>query len=232
MQKKILNAILLCAFLVTGCEIAISNATPTTDQMDKSPFTGIPCAAPCWYELEIGKSNESDVISTIQTLTFIDQNSVYTHHMLSMSTYDDPQVFAEGIEVRANCINTENQCVTVQVVKDILTEISIVLNYQIKVDETIKYLGNPTYVGFDRAGGERIACRVFLIWNEKKLVLESKIFEGINAAEKNCFTIEDTGKVSANLLVSEVKYLPTSAIDRLRTSGASWFYDFSGTSPK
>jgi len=197
--------------------------------MDKSPFTGIPCAAPCWYGLEIGKSNESDVISKIQALTFIDRNSVYIHHMSSMSTYDDPRVFGEGVEVRANCINTGNQCVTVQVVNNILTEISTLLNYQIKVDKAIKYLGNPNYVGFDRAGGEQIACRVYLIWSEKQLILASKIFEGLNASEKNCYVIREVGKLSPNLLVSEVRYVSTATIKELQASSASEFFEFTGT---
>lgn len=228
MQKKVVSAFLFSStLLITGC--GFIQPTPTADQMDKSPFTGVPYAAPCWYGLEIGKSNESDVISKIQTLTFIDQNSIYVHHMSSMSTYDDPRMFGEGVEVRANCINTGNQCVTVQVVKEILAEISIVLNYQIKVDEAIKYLGNPDYVGFDRAGGERIACRVYLIWSEKQLILASKIFEGLNASKKHCYVIKDTGKVSPNLLISEVTYVSPSAIKEWQKSDAS---EFSGTLSK
>jgi hypothetical protein len=226
MQKKILRVLLFYIFFITACGIAIAKPTPTPDQMDKSPFTGIPCAGPCWYGLELGKSNENDVISIIPTLTFIDQNSVIYHRMESMSTYEDLRTFGEGEIILANCVNTEEQCLTIQVVKNILTEVSVVLNYQIKVDEAIKYLGNPNYIGFDRAGGERIACRVYLIWSEKQLVLTSKIFEGVSAAEKNCFIVRETGRISPSILVSEVKYMSPAAIDLLQTSSASEFFSF------
>ena len=134
---QIFKMMIIGAFLF-GC--VEQTATPSPDQIDMSPFTGIPCAAPCWHSLMIGKSSESDIISTIPTLSFIDQNSVYYHRMPSMSTLA-PDVFGEGVEITANCVNSEKQCLTIQAVENILTEISIVLNYQIKVDEAIGYLG-------------------------------------------------------------------------------------------
>jgi len=211
-----------------GC--ASLESTPSPEQMDRSPFTGIPCAAPCWQGLMVGKSSESDVISTIPTLSFIDQNSVYYHRMPSMSTLD-PDVFGEGVEITANCINSEQQCLTIQVVENILTEISVVLNYTIEVDETIKYLDNPDYVGFDRAGGELVACRVYMIWRAKQLVLASKILEGPNAAEKNCFMIRDTGKVSSKLLILEAQYVSVAAIEELLSGIRSEFFEYMGTIP-
>ena len=146
-----------------------------------------------------------------------------------MSTYDDPRVFGEGVIIFSNCVNSEKQCITLQVVEDILTEVSIVLNYQIKVNEAIDYLGNPNHVEFDRAGGELIACRDFLIGDEKQLVLASQVFEGSQAAEENCFGISAVGKISPNLLVSEVRYLSAAAMNELRTSSVSEFFEFSGT---
>lgn len=216
--------------LLSGCSDIIP-PTPLPDQMETSPFTGIPCAAPCWRGLVIGKSSESDVRSTMPTLTFIDQNSVYYHSMPSMNTFEDPSVFGEGVEISANCINSKKICLTVQVVGNILTDISIVLNYQINVDGAIKSLGNPDYVGFDRAGGEQIACRVYLIWSEKRLVLASKIFEGIDANEKNCYVIYDSGKISSSLLVSEIWFPSPGSIKMLQSSAASAFIKFSGTTP-
>ena len=215
------------AFLF-GCVEPI--ATPSPDQMDKSPFTGIPCAAPCWNGLEVGKSSESDVMSTMPTLGFINQDTVDVYQVLSMPSID-PDIWSRGVKVIANCIQPNKQCLTISIVNDILTEIVITLNYELEMKEAIEQLGNPDYVGFDRAGGELVACRVYLIWNEKQLVLASKIFEGPNAAEKNCFIIRDTGKVSLNILVSEAKYLSIPAIEELLLSSASEFFEFTGTIP-
>jgi hypothetical protein len=151
--------------------------------------------------------------------------------MASMSTFEDPSLFGEGVEITANCINPKKLCLTIQVVGNILTDISIVLNYQINVDGAIKYLGNPDYVGFDRAGGELIACRVYLVWNDKQLALESKIFDGIDAVEKNCYVIHDTGKISSTIIISEGWLMSPASIKVFRPSAVNTFYKFSGTSP-
>ncbi len=67
----------IIGILLFGCMTSRPTAiptpafTPSPDQMDKSPFTGVPCAAPCWQGLEVGKSSESEVTSVLSTLTFI-----------------------------------------------------------------------------------------------------------------------------------------------------------------
>jgi hypothetical protein len=99
------------------------------------------------------------------------------------------------------------------------------------VDEVIKYLGDPDHIGFDRAGGEQVACKVYLIWKEKQLVLASQIFEGADAVERNCFVIRDTGKITSDLLISEAIYVSIKAIDILLSSSAGEFFEFSGTIP-
>lgn len=224
---QIFKIIIFATFLF-GC--VEPTTTPSPDQIDKSPFTGIPCAAPCWHGLEVGKSSERDVISTIPTLTFIDQNTVNVHQMQSMPSIN-PRTSSQGIRVFANCVQPNKKCLTISVVDDILTEIVVSLNYEFEMKEAIEYLSNPDYVGFDRAGGELVACRVYLIWGQKQLVLASKIFEGPNAAEKNCFMIRDTGKATGNLLVSEAQYMSVAAIEELLSSSASEFFEFTGTMP-
>jgi len=229
MQKKTLGLFLLYALLTAGCGGVNAAPTPSSDTVDKSPFTGIPCAAPCWYGLEVGKSHENDVLSTLPRLTFIDRKSVYFRLIPSMSTFDDPRVFGGGVMIFSNCVNSKTRCLTIQVVEDVLTEILLVLNYQIKVGEAIDYLGNPNYVGYDRAGGRLVACRVFLIWIEKQLVLESNLVDSPNEVEKNCPIVGDAGKISTDLLVSQVRYMSAAAIEGLRSSSASEFFEFSGT---
>ena len=210
---------------------ACSEQTPTPEHVDKSPFTGIPCAAPCWHGLVIGQSNESDVMSTLPSLTFINQNTINVHQMQSLPSLD-PSIWGKGIEITIACINTEKQCVTIRVVENTLTEVVTVMNYNIRVDEAIKYLGDPDDIGFDRAGGEQIACQVFLVWKEKQLVLASQVFEGANAVEKNCYVIRDSGKVSSDLLIYEARYISIRTIEILLSSSAGEFFDFSGTIPE
>lgn len=44
--------------------------------MDRSFITGKPCAAPCWYGLELDVSNKDDVIAALDRLPFVDQASI------------------------------------------------------------------------------------------------------------------------------------------------------------
>ena len=158
--------LLLFSLLLFGCSAQMS----TPEHVDESPFTCIPCAAPCWHGLLIGQSNESDVMSTLPTLTFINQNTINVHQMQSLPSLD-PSIWGTGIEITTNCIYAEKQCVTIRVVENTLTEVVTVINYNIRVDEAIKYLGDPDSIGFNRASGEQIACQVQLVWKEKQLVL-------------------------------------------------------------
>ena len=222
---QISKMILIKAFLF-GC--AGPTATPPPDEMDKSPFTGIPCAAPCWHGLEVGNSSESDVLSTLSTLTYINQDTITIHPVQSLPSIN-PGTWSQGIMIFANCVYPDKQCLAISVVDDILTEIIVLLIYELEVSEAVKYLGRPDHIGFDRAGGEQVACRVYLIWSEKQLVLASKIFEGPNAAEKNCFSIRDTGKASAKLLISEAKYMSVAAIEELLSGIRSEFFQYMGT---
>jgi len=212
--------------LLLGC----SKATPSPDQLDKSPFTGIPCAAPCWHGLVIGQSNENEVMLTLPTLTFINQDTIRTHRMsmpgLDFSTY------APGVEIIATCISTNKPCLTLDVVDDILTEIEVVLNYEIRLKESIEYLGDPDYVGYRNLGGEQILCEVDIVWSSKQLILSSEVFEGYDDGEDNCGVVRDTGKTSSSLIVSKVWYRSTSAIETMLSIGKNEFFEFSGTIPE
>ena len=209
--------------LVSGC----SRALPSSDQIDKSPFTGLPCAAPCWHDLTVGKSDEKDVLSTISTLTFIDQDTVKSHRM-SMPTIDYRN-YASGVEITANCTQSNQQCLAIKVVDNILTNIDVFLNYEITADETIAYLGNPDYIGYDNLGGERVICGVYLVWSNTQLVLVS-ISEGSQGAN-SCHLVRDTGKVSSNALISKVSYVSIAGMKNLLATGSGEFFKFSGTSP-
>ena len=169
-------------------------------------------------------------MSTLPTLTFINQNTIKVHQMQSLPSLD-PSIWGQGVEVTASCINAPKQCLTIRVVDNILTEVVTVMNYNIRLDEAIKYLGEPDYIGFDRAGGEQIACRVYLIWNLRQFVLASEIFEGADAVERNCYIVRGAGKISSRLLISEARYMSIRAIEVFLSSSASEYFRFSGTIP-
>ena len=223
----VLVAPILIAALLSGCSAPKPISPLPPDQVDKSPFTGIPCAAPCWHGLTVGKSTESDVTTTLGTLTFIDQKTINSHRMPSMPS-TDPSIWAQGAEITADCKYDERPCLTLRVVEDVLTEIVIELNYEIEVNAAIGYLGQPDYVGYRNLGAEQIRCEIDLVWSKKQLVLVSALFEGPDEVEKNCSKLRHTGKIAPNLQISNVRYLSAPAIEELRHTGAGEFFEFSG----
>jgi hypothetical protein len=229
MTPKSLKICVTALVVLTTVYLAGCTATPSPapEHVEKSAFTGIPCAAPCWHGLLIGESNKSDVMSVLPGLTFVEQSSIVYRQLPSMSTFDNPQEFANGVEILASCVDSNKQCLNVHVTENILTDITVSLNYEITIRETIGYLGSPDYIGFDRAGGGRIACSVYLIWINKGLTLNTEIFEGTNAAERNCFVIKDHGTVPGSLLIAETKYVGVPAINDLMSSARAWFVEFS-----
>ncbi len=235
---RIALIISIIGVFLTGCigskpaTIPPSIFTPSPEQMDKSPFTGIPCAAPCWHGLEVGKSTEKDVTSILPALTFIDQKSVQIFRRPSMPDYYI-KLYGPGVEIVTNCINSEKECLELTTANDILQKIIVRLNYEIRVEEAIGYLGNPDYIGYDNIGSERVICEVYLVWSESRLVLASRFegVEGSDAVEKYCYVVRDTGKIPSNLPILEARYLSNAELNAKLSTGTGEFFELSGKLP-
>jgi hypothetical protein len=219
--------LMILAILINGC--STPTPTPSIEQMDKSPFTGDPCAAPCWHNLTIGESNKHDVISELSTLTFIEQDSIYIHELSLPSL--DPSIYAQGTEITANCRNNAKQCIRLTVVEDFLTEIVSTLNYEIDFNKAIEYLGNPDYVGYQDLGAEEIICEIDLIWRDKQLILASEKFHGNDAISK-CGLVRDTQKPLSSIRIFEVRYISDHAMNLILFSELGEFFEFSGIIPE
>jgi hypothetical protein len=116
------------------------------------------------------------------------------------------------------------------VIDNVLTSIIVGINYDIKPDEVIEYLGPPDFVGYQNLGAERVMCDSYMIWADRKLVLASR-FEDSESAEKFCFSVRATGKISSDMLISEVRYLSEAELSALMATGTGEFYEFTGTMP-
>lgn len=218
--------------LLFGCvnaDISTAIPTPLSGQMDLSPFTGIPCAAPCWYGLEVGKSTENDVISVLSTLTFIDQETMRTYKV-SMPNYDYGKS-APGILIEANCTNTNQKCLTLAVIDNILTKIIVGFNYSMSQGAAVEYLGEPDYIGYGNLGSEKIICEVYLVWVDSRLVLATR-FEDFEQAEKYCYIVHNEGKAPSSLLILEARYLSEAELAAYLSSISNEFYEFTGTIPE
>jgi hypothetical protein len=187
--------------ILLGCS-GFGNAI-SSDRMDKSFFTGMPCAAPCWYGLEIGKSNESEVMDVLATLKFVDQNEIHVQ-------YGDNEK-----SISAGCaLQPEKICASLDIVSERLRSITSYLNYKTTIAEAIKYLGNPDKVGYSIRGVEKINCVIQFAWVERQLVLTSTPLSG----KKGCdisITAFRTGLTDAGLEIGTVDYLPVEDINNL-----------------
>ena len=221
-------SISLLVIFLAGCS-EVPEITPSPEQIDKSPFTGIPCSAPCWYGLLIGKSNKNEVISIINTLKFIDQTTLNFNRMTMGGL--DPNVSGQGVQITASCINPRKQCLMVNVVDDVLTQIEIVLNYPINFVEAIGYLDNPDYIGQRIFVGEQITCEIFIIWESKQLVLSSGDIEGSDAVKKSCDIVRDTGKTIGSLSIREVQYISIPGIKFMLSQFHENIFEYSGLLP-
>lgn len=203
--------------------------TPLPEQMDKSLFTGAPCAAPCWHGLEVGKSNENDVIATLPSLSFIKQDSIQMHRT-SMPGLNG--TYGPGVNVVAECINSTNTCLDVEIVNDVLTRIVVGLNYEIAVDKVIEYLGNPDSIGVAPIGGEYFVCEVHIVWikNGLDLVSTFEAQESVEAVEKYCDVVYETGKVPSSMMILEARYLSDAELGAIMSPASSnTFFEFTGT---
>jgi hypothetical protein len=234
---KILLLTLMGNFLF-GCINSAPSPVPTPivtlspEQKDDSPFTGVPCSAPCWRGLEIGRSNENDVIAVLPTLEFIKQDAI---QMYRTSMPGINGTYGPGVNIVAECINSTNTCLDLKVVNNVLTKIVVGLNYEITMDEAIEYLGEPDSIGVAPIGGEYFVCEVHIVWVSSRLDLVStfKAQENIEAVEKYCDIVYDTGKVLSSMFISEARYLSASELAAIMSPESSnTFLEFTGTIPK
>src|SRR5262245_45964218 len=141
-MKPTFYGFVICLLFVTGCAGLTSPAAPTpqpSEQIDRSLFTGIPCAAPCWHGLEVGRSSESEVISALQKLNYINQDTIQISQGSS------------GTEITASCISPVKECLKFNVANDLLTKMVVGLNYEIQAGEALEHLGDPHYLGVSSA---------------------------------------------------------------------------------
>lgn len=238
MRIKQTNHILLIIIttgLLFGCvnyastPMPTPTVTPSPEQMDKSMFTGTPCAAPCWYGLEVGKSNESDVISVLSMLTFIDQKSLEIARRPSVPNYFT-MVSGPGVEFFANCSSSDKECIELSISNDVLQKITVGLNYEIRPDEAIGFLGSPDYIGYINLSSERLMCEVYLVWMKSRLVLATR-FEDSIGFDKYCVVVREEGKIPSSLQILEARFLSEPELNYDFETGAVSFFEFTGTIP-
>ncbi|HSM72567.1 MAG TPA: hypothetical protein VK851_13570, partial [Anaerolineales bacterium] len=180
MHKIKAKPILICLIIMVvnvflfGCTntTPTPTATPSPEQMDKSMFTGIPCAAPCWYGLELNESTKEDVLTVLHKLTFISQNTIRE----TTVGYWDP-ILKENTQanlISANCAQPKDrQCIGLTIADDKLKIIGLFPNQEIRFESLVNQLGNPDYVTANLIPPVHSpGCSVSLIWVNRQIVAD------------------------------------------------------------
>lgn len=144
-------------FVLNGCSGI--NLPSTTDPalIDKSFLTQKPCAAPCWYGLEIDKSTKADILAKLDELTFVDHN---TYKEYGTVWVDDQN----AKEIRFHCLNKPNEiCGGTLISKDILKELWFNIGYDLSFAQVVDKIGPPDFVEYEPFSLAGI-CTIDLVW--------------------------------------------------------------------
>ena len=198
---------LLLVALVTGCAAwgwgVAPTPTPTLDPslIDSSILTGIPCAAPCWHGLKIGRSTKSDILATARSLSFIDSKEFPEEP----SYYWDPSKRADvvGTLIHLDCRRLEGgPCAGLLVVNDVLKEIFLFPPPALTLGEAVAHLGPPDYVRRMTLQSNVRLCDIALIWKERGIWTAFRN----GSSQVRCQDVHSSKDVSPNLPVAQIIY--------------------------
>ncbi len=166
----------LVVLILTGCGTwsgaAISIPTLDPSLVDSSVLTGVPCAAPCWYGLEVDRSTKADVLAVAPTLSFVDPRAFPEE----ASSYFDPMVkdAIPATTVRLSCRRSgAGTCASLVIAAGVLKGIYLSPPPSLTLGEAVDHLGAPEYVGVVYYGESGVQCHVSLLWKQRGIVVQS-----------------------------------------------------------
>jgi hypothetical protein len=198
----LLAVVALISCRAEGREFTLT-PTPTLEPslIDSSILTGLPCAAPCWYGLEIGRSTKSDILATARTLSFIDSKEFPEDPFY----YWDPSKRADVVAtlIRLRCRSPERgPCASLVVLNNVLKEIYLSPPPAFTLGQAVVYLGPPDYFE-PLARIESTLCDVALIWKQRGIWIA---FRSGSPQKVQCRDVHGSKDVSPNLLVAQIIY--------------------------
>jgi hypothetical protein len=203
--NNIFNLMLVLLFL-TSCEIPLlQNNLPEDSELnnrlvDNSFFDENPCQAPCWYDLELGKSTEPEVLTNLRKLSFINPAEVETH--LSSYWMPNEQKNITAKLISAYCTDPNTQlCAALIVADGSLKTITLFPNRFISIRNVVDHLGIPDYVQVIHTFTSR--CRIRLVWIQKQILIEVTD----QLSEKFCKEISNGNGINANLKINSIEYV-------------------------
>jgi hypothetical protein len=203
-QIRIFSILGFIAVIMACQRIPSEISTPMLDDSltDRSVVTGLPCKAPCWYGLEVGKSTESEALSTLHELSFIDASTVQETKI----GYWDP-ILQENLPAKlisASCKEPqERQCVGLIIAENQLKIIVLFPNYEITFLDVVDSLGSPDYVSLGLTPPVHSpSCSIGLIWKSRQIIIDHVD----RSSTKLCDLGNANVGVSKNLEVNTITY--------------------------
>jgi hypothetical protein len=158
--KRVCFLLLVSLFFITSCESAEIVVADTS--IDRSFLEREPCAPPCWYGLELGKSTEEDVYDVLKKIPFVKQDSILQKGT-GWGNNDSATVISYKCTYKKNA-----SCGRIYVKKDKVIEISTSVNYDLPLSLVIDEIGEPDYLIYN-SPRHYIGCNITLYWPEKQI---------------------------------------------------------------
>ncbi len=214
LNKKLLSCWVILVFTVAGCAPSGSKYPPDkpyspivdSKYIDLSPFSGIPCAAPCWHNITVDESTKEETLVILKSLGFIDQASIKE----TTSGYWDPSYEShDSVSAKTLLVNckepSDTPCLQLDFVNSILKRIIIFPNYTITLLDAVTYFHDPSCLSLHGWGAECLGCGLDLSWDKRQLsvsVLDQRCSDGA----KLCSAIGHGGKVPPDYVVDTIVY--------------------------
>ena len=164
---------------------------------DQSFLTEKPCAAPCWYGLELNKSDENAVENALRGLPFVLPESIRKYD--STWGYDIP-----AKEFAYACIVPEEEdCGHIVLVDNKVKKVSAKIGYDLTLQTVIDKIGVPESVIYNESYPNWSDCLVDFIWPDRETILiyvDSK-------SSTICRGIKEGKTLSPNLKLFSIVYM-------------------------
>lgn len=188
---------LVPAVWVVGLILVASGcAEPPGGQSDPSFLSGEPCAAPCWYGLVPGVSNEAQVMATLSGLSFIDPNSL---RQLRTAWMEDQGATV----VRFGCTYQPMvECGFATISMDVLKALSLMTHRGLTLGLVLEKVGTPEYLEFGLIGAERLSCDMRASY--PTMGIAAQVFT--EGAVSLCGELNSGGRPSSDLPIHSLVY--------------------------
>ncbi len=197
-------AVFLFALIVlpAGCSII-----QKPSEVDRSFLTQQPCASPCWYTLEPGKSSTDEVRTLLRELPFVNQARLRESRSSWLNGTDALIVSWWGQNPTSYGQAT--------ISGDILQVLSVPVDYELTLEKAIQILGSPVYVEYGPYSGEQRGTVLELAWPNR----------GVTASYVNTSTdalyqsLHSGKKLSRNQRIERFSYAVPEAFNEKPSAG-------------